>query len=140
MHSHVSIVSDGRKVYIKEVGWQTCQKIHETGTFALGTAFVDRLIVNATNHRSVTMAGQTHADGRCSGTQYTDGFGTWESVVVQASLKVVLRTFEAPFKRSANSLNLPSGTRCPVQLGSCADFDGTETFWKTPSDDSCHFN
>lgn len=140
MNSHVSIVSDGRKEYVKEIGRENCQRIHDTGTLTVGTAVVDRLKVNATNHRSITMAGQAHSDGRCAGTQYSDGFGTWENVVVQAALKIVLRSFKTSYKRSTSTINLPTGTRCPVQPGNCIDYDGTETFWDTPTADSCHFN
>ncbi|KAL6256664.1 hypothetical protein P5V15_012780 [Pogonomyrmex californicus] len=76
MLSHVSIVTEGRKQYEKEIGAYNCQKIHETGSIAIGTAFVDRLLNNATNHRSVVLAGQAFIDRRCTGTQYTDGYGT----------------------------------------------------------------
>ncbi|KAL6264221.1 hypothetical protein P5V15_004306 [Pogonomyrmex californicus] len=27
-----------------------------------------------------------------------------------------------------------------MQHGSCIDYDGTETFWTTPTVDSCHFD
>ncbi|KAL6268261.1 hypothetical protein P5V15_001376 [Pogonomyrmex californicus] len=95
---------------VKEIGAYNCQKIHETGSLAIGTAFVNRLINNATNHRSVMLAGQAFTDGRCAGTQYTDGYGTWENVVVQAAVEITLRTFTMPFKRSISKVNLPSGT------------------------------
>ncbi|KAL6255635.1 hypothetical protein P5V15_012883 [Pogonomyrmex californicus] len=75
MHSYMSIVSDGRKQYVKEIGRENCQRIHDTGTLNVVTAVVDRFKINATNHRSVTIAGAAHADGRCSGTQYSIGFG-----------------------------------------------------------------
>lgn len=140
MHSHVSIVTEGRKQYVKEIGAYNCQKIHETGSMTLGTAFVDRLLNNATNHRSVMLAGQAFTDGRCAGTQYTDGYGTWENVVVQATVKITLRTFTMPFRRSINEVNLPSGTQCPSTQGGCNDWDGTETFWNLPYTDGCHFS
>ncbi|KAL6255503.1 hypothetical protein P5V15_013839 [Pogonomyrmex californicus] len=56
-----------RKQYVKEIGRENCQRIHDTGTLNVGTAVVDRLKINATNHRSVTMAGAAHATApRCS--------------------------------------------------------------------------
>lgn len=140
MHSHISVVTEGKKKYVKEIGAYNCQRLHETGTTAIGTAIVDRLVANATNYRSVTLAGQTFTDGRCSGTQYTDGYGTWDNVVVLATLEITLRTFTTPLKRSADKISLPSGTQCMASQGGCNDFDGTETYWTTPPADNCHFN
>ncbi|XP_029176163.1 uncharacterized protein LOC114944443 [Nylanderia fulva] len=40
------------------------------------------------HHRSLTLAGTTRTDGTCFGTQFSDPFGTWDNVVVQASIKL----------------------------------------------------
>lgn len=100
MYSHVSIVHNGRREYLQEIGEHACRRLHETGSFRIANAVVDRIIGNATNLRSVTLAGSATADGKCSGSQYTDGYGSWENVVVQASLRITLKTFEISVKRS----------------------------------------
>lgn len=140
MHSHISLVSNSRKQYVQELGNDACRRAHETGTLALSTVIIDRVTANATNYRSVTLAGKAGIDGTCRGSDYTDGFGTWDNVVVQAAIRVVLKDFEASVKRSSDELMLPSGTRCPASARSCQDADGAETYWTPLPTDTCHFD
>jgi hypothetical protein len=79
-------------------------------------------------------------DGRCSGTQYSDGYGTWDNVVFQATAKVGIRTFEAAVKRSTHTVILPSGKHCNLGTGGCMDSEGGETFWPVMPIDMCHFD
>jgi len=44
MHSHVSIVHNGRREYIQEIGEQSCRRLHETGTITIANAIIDRII------------------------------------------------------------------------------------------------
>ena len=140
MHSHVSIVNNGRRQYIRELGADACRRLHETGTLTISTATVDKLSANSTNWRSITLAGRTAADGNCWGAQYTDSYGTWDNVVVQATAKISLRTFEANTKQSTGEIILPSGARCAVNDRVCFDTDGSETYWEMTPPDSCHFD
>jgi len=78
-------------------------------------------------------------DGSCSGAQYSDPYGTWDHVVVQASVRITLRNFEVPIRRSTNEIILPSGLHCKVAPGQCLDTDGRDTFWSAVPEDSCHF-
>ena len=139
MHSHVSVVQNGRKQYELEVGQANCARLHESGTITIGGAVIDRLTQNQTNYRSVTLAGKASMDGRCSGTSYSDSFGEWENVLVQAAVKVTLRVFEAAIKRSTGILILPSGTQCQTASYNCIDAEGGETFWPIITHDICHF-
>ncbi|KAL6253462.1 hypothetical protein P5V15_014676 [Pogonomyrmex californicus] len=122
------------------MGAYNCKKLHETGTVALGNAVVDRLMINATNRRNVTLAGSAHSDGRCAEAQYIDGYEIWEDVVVQAAVKITLRTFTTPLKRSTDRITLNSGTQCVASQEGYNDYDGTETYWTIPPYDNCHFN
>ncbi|EZA59596.1 hypothetical protein X777_00265, partial [Ooceraea biroi] len=78
--------------------------------------------------------------GRDTGSQYTDGYGSWDNVVVQAVIRVTLLTSEAPIKRSSDEVILPSGTRCASSKGYCTDSDRTEFYWTSTPSDSCHFD
>lgn len=140
MSSHVSIVHNGRREYLQEIGERACSKLHDTGTITIAKAVMDRIVKNTTNIRSVTLVGSTSVDGKCSGAQYTDGYGTWENVVVQASIKITLRTFEAFIKRSEGSIYLPTGAHCQIANGYCLDSEGSETYWSPLPIDSCHFD
>ena len=142
MHSHVSIVHGGRRVYLQETAASNCRRIHETGAIDLGgrDGYITGLKPNSSSTRSITLAGQTSVDGRCSGAQYSDPYGTWDSVVVQATIRVTLRDFEAPIRRNSHEIILPSGLHCKVTAGECLDTDGDETFWSMIPPDSCHFS
>lgn len=140
MHSHISMVQNGRKEYILEIGEQPCRRLHETGTITIGNAILDKIMRNATNLRSAMLAGSVTMDGKCSGSQYSDSYGEWENVFVQASIKITLRTFEASVKRSTNNVMLPAGTRCDLGPGYCIDSDGAENYWTPLPVDSCHFD
>lgn len=56
MHSHVSVVHNGRREYIHEIAEQACRKLYETGTITIANAVLDRIMNNHTNMRSVTLA------------------------------------------------------------------------------------
>jgi len=140
MHSHVLIVQNERKVYLNEVGENRCYNMHQTGTTMIGNAMITHLAPNQTSHHSVTLAGTLTVDGKCEGAQYSDGYETWSSVVVQAAVKISLRNFEAAVKRSSNTLILPSGTHCSLSTRGCMDSEGGETFCPPLSTDSCHFD
>lgn len=140
MSSHVSIVHNGRREYLQEIGERACSKLHDSGTITIANAVMDRIAKNTTNIRSVTLVGSTTVDGKCSGAQYTDGYGTWENVVVQASIRITLRTFEASIKRSEGNIYLPTGAHCQIANGYCLDSEGSETYWSPLPVDSCHFD
>lgn len=140
MHSHVSIVQQGRKEYTRELGATACHRLHETGSITLGSAVIDKIEVNTTNRRTATLAGAVTLDGRCSGSQYTDGYGAWDNVVVQATVKITLVTQEVLIKRVAGEIVFPSGTRCPAQKGYCLDANEMESYWTPAPIDNCHFD
>jgi hypothetical protein len=71
MHSHVSIVQNGRNSYIQELGHHGCQRIQETGIVSVGTAVIDRVTLNGTSHHCITLAGSVTVDGKCSGSMQT---------------------------------------------------------------------
>lgn len=140
MHSHVSIVDNGKRSYLSEIGEQSCRRLHDTGSITISNSIVDRVKRNGTTSRSLTLAGSAYSDGTCSGSQYSDGYGSWDNVVVQASVKITLRNFETSVKRSTGHVILPTGTQCPLTEGTCLDSEGAETFWSIIPVDSCHFD
>jgi len=91
---HSQIVHNGKKSYIQELGHHGCQRIQETGIAHIGTAVVDKIMLNETSHHSITLAGSVSVDGKCEGTQCTDGYGTSTNVVVQAAVKITMKQFK----------------------------------------------
>lgn len=141
MHSHISIVHNGRREYLLDISHELCKQIQINGMFSLGTSTqITGLKPNSTESRSATLAGSIGVDGRCSGTQYSDPYGTWDNVVVQATVRITLQNYQAAIKVSANQVILRSGLHCPLQEGTCIDTNGGHTFWSTTPTDSCRFD
>lgn len=89
-----TFLHNGRQEYLQKIGKQTCRRLYEFGSFRIANDMVDGIIRNATNLRTVTLAGSATADASCEGAQHTDGYGNWRNVVVQAILRITLKTFE----------------------------------------------
>ncbi|XP_043285291.1 uncharacterized protein [Venturia canescens] len=141
MHSHVSIVANGKQVYFQELDERACIHLQETGLLQLSNAAeIVGVRRNSTTNRAVTLAGSIKQDGTCAGTQYSDPFGTWENVVVQASVKIVVSNYQADANTVNNKILLRSGTHCVLSDGTCMDTEGNSAFWKTEPSDSCNFN
>lgn len=77
MHSHVSVVHNGKADFIHETGYTLCRRMFQDGTFSLGADnIIHGLRANQTTFHSLTLAGRTNNDGTCKGTQYSDPYGT----------------------------------------------------------------
>ncbi|KYN00578.1 hypothetical protein ALC62_08647 [Cyphomyrmex costatus] len=144
MHSHISVVHNGQREYFQEIGEQSCRRLHETGVLRIGNAVMDLIKVNMTNYTSVvpsaTLAGSATMDGKCAGAQYTDGYGSWDNVIVQAVIKITLKTMDLSMKRKMGHIILPSGTFCKSSSKYCIHADGSETYWSPIPIDNCHFD
>ena len=141
MHSHISIVRNGESEYIQDTNEYTCREMHRSGSLKIGFAQeIHGLRLNATISRSLTFAGSIHNDGTCHGVFYSDPYGSWESVVVQGTVKVTLTAQTARVSLQNDQLHLPSGTTCPLSSGTCIDMVGGHTFWKPMPVDYCKFS
>ncbi|XP_070518973.1 uncharacterized protein [Cardiocondyla obscurior] len=141
MHSHISTVANGQAEYIFETTVDQCKKMHATGSFSFSTYnHVYGLKVNQTVMRPITLAGTASTDGHCSGSYYSDPYGSWDNVVVQAIITITLITHQATINLEANQIRLRSGTVCTYTDNNCIDIDGGYTFWQTLPTDYCKFN
>ncbi|CAL1672026.1 unnamed protein product [Lasius platythorax] len=136
MHSHVSIVHNGRSKYIRKVSANTCKKLHNTKTIFLGgSALISGLKVNFTT----TLHSPVLPQRMDAAPELSDPFGTWDNVVVQGTVKIT-KSLQLPARYSTNEVILPSGARCHVTNGGCNDADGMTTYWSVLPIDSCQFN
>lgn len=141
MNSHNSIVQNGRQIYLTELDDKSCRKIQEIGIVQLGmSAVVTGIKRNSTTSRSLTLAGTLTNEGTCTGAQYSDPFGTWANVVVQAAVKITISNYEASVNMATDRVILQSATQCQLSEGSCTDADGNQAFWRTEPVDTCLFN
>ena len=84
---HVSLVAQGQMEYVQEIGSEACYKLMWIGTLAItSSAVVVGISTNTTTARNVTLAEKLDARGSCLEEGYSDPYGTWINVVVQALL------------------------------------------------------
>lgn len=141
MHSHVSTVNNARMEYLLETGYTKCLRMFQDGTLSLGSAgIIDGLKPNSTATRSVLLAGSVKDSGTCQGTQYSDPYGTWDDVVVDAIIRVSLKSSYVPVHLGTGKIMLKSGTVCTLSDGFCLDSDDGYTFWKPMPTSSCNFH
>jgi hypothetical protein len=115
--------------------------MHQDGTFSLGPGnLIVGLRDNATMIKSLVLAGKLTNDGNCQGTQYIDPYGTWEGVVVQATVKISLRSGTVPVRIEANKILLKSGTACAFNEGTCLDPEDGYTYWQPHPPFPCKFD
>ncbi|XP_072764372.1 uncharacterized protein [Anoplolepis gracilipes] len=86
------------------------------------------------------MAGSISNDGKCKGTQYSDFYGTWDNVVVQAVANISLKTAYVPVKLNTGKIILKSGTVCTLNEGFCIDSEDGYTYWEPMPISSCNFH
>ncbi|KYN01911.1 hypothetical protein ALC62_07286 [Cyphomyrmex costatus] len=141
MHSHVSLVQGSHRKYLVDIDQTTCHKIHATRSFSYGqsTPIVD-LHPNSTNYRSLTLAGSIAIDETCHGVQYSDPYGTWNNVIVEASIYITYKGYRTTTKSSQDLIILRSGTHCKILDLTCIDEDGANVFWSPLPDNSCKFH
>src|SRR5580765_3410146 len=141
MHSHVSVVHNGKADYIHETGYTQCLRILQDGTFSLGAGnVIHGLKFNRTSFHSLTLAGRISNDGSCKGTQYSDPYGTWDNVVVQATVKISAKTSHVSVQLNSGKIILKSGTVCRLSESFCLDSDDGYTYRKPVPISSCDFH
>ena len=99
MHSHVSVVYNKYAEYIHSTTAEQFKRLHEEGTISLGlNAHFSGIRDNTTAMKSFTVAGEIYIDGKCQGTQFSDSYGTWNDVIVQAKAKISLKSEHVPIR------------------------------------------
>jgi len=141
MHSHVFLVQGSHRKYLVDIDQTTCSRLHATRSFSYGqsTPIVD-LHPNSTNYRTLTLAGSVAIDGTCHGAQYSDPYGTWNNVIVEASIYITYKSYRTTAKPSQDLIILRSGTHCKISELTCIDEDGSNVFWSPLPDNSCTFH
>nr|QPL15390.1 glycoprotein [Orthopteran chu-related virus OKIAV152] len=138
MHSHVSLVRNGMRSYIHLAGPAQCKKLHEDGILmGFGAGQISAIRKNTTSYYTMTLAGSLKNDGTCSGVPYADEIGSWEDVVVIASLTITLSDYQATIENKYNKLFMPSGHTCMASEKYCINAELGEIVWDRPMKGLC---
>lgn len=141
MHSHISVVQNGRADYVREVGYSQCKALFDGGTISIGTGNrLHGIEANRTTTHSITLAGRINNDGSCKGIQFSDPYGTWDDVVVQGVVKITLKSSYVPVQLNTGRIILKSGTVCVLKEGFCIDSEDGYSYWKPIPVSTCDFH
>ena len=114
--------------------------MHTIGTLIIAPSFqTSKLKVNETTFHSVTLARFVTPNGDGTGTQFSDPYGTWNNVVVQAIFKIILQEHYATIHLNSNKIQSGSGIICTLSDTYCTDVEYGPTFWNTLPNDACNF-
>ncbi|QBP37028.1 putative envelope protein [Lampyris noctiluca chuvirus-like virus 1] len=137
MHSHSSQVKGGVADYNDKLSRGDCLDMHKTrSAYIKGTKVTD-LVRNATIQTTVVLAGKVEVGSSCSGEKYSDAFGSWDSVVVQASISITLSDYTANADTSSDTIVLRSGLTCKTSEAECIDTEQGYTTWVDDKVVSC---
>ncbi|AVM87273.1 putative glycoprotein [Guangdong red-banded snake chuvirus-like virus] len=129
-HGYITAVENGFASKIVTLGRMRCAALHESMVFSYGAHTIDSLKANSTTTRSIPLTGSASTDGYCSGGVYSDDYGTWSSVVVQAIIKITLEDYYATIITAEERVIMPrSGIHCPVRSEYCMDSQQGEMIW-----------
>lgn len=141
MHSHISVVQNGRADYVREIGYEQCLNLFHEGSIAVGAENrLSGIRPNRTSSHSITLGGKINHDGSCKGIQYSDPYGTWDDVIVQGIAKITLKSSYVPVQLNSGKIILKSGTICDLKDGFCIDSEDGYTYWKPIPASSCDFH
>ena len=115
--------------------------MYETGVFLVSpNTPITVLKINRTSAHAIILAGSTQVNGQCSGSQYSDLFGTWENVIVHAKYRITLQEYQATLNINRDKIHLKSRVICSLSDTACADeLGGGKTFWNPLPNDNCNF-
>lgn len=137
--NHQKIVDNGLARYMHEVEKFECKRAHEEGKMHLiRNLHVQDLKPNTTTDHVAMLAGKAgHNSTECTTTTYHDDFGSWNDVIVTATVKISIEDYEAPVHLGAGKVYLPSGVRCELGKEFCVDRDGAVLYWEAIKRGEC---
>ena len=111
--------------------------MHTIGIFLVTSPLqISKLKVDETSFHSVTLEGSLTPNGSFTGTQFSDPYGTWNNVVVQAIFKITLHEHYAIIHLNSNKIQLGSGIICTLSATFCTDVEYGQTVWDTLPNDN----
>ena len=121
MHSHISVIRNGKASYVMDVTREMCERMHVYRTFKVDRVMLSGVVLNGTRSYFVTFAGSLTDEGKCIAGMYADPYRQWDDVLVPGSVRVFLRDYRARVGIKNNFVYLDSGVRCE---GKCDDVEG----------------
>lgn len=124
-------VENGMAEFLLEISHEQCMKMHNSNSFTYDSQHVlSDLKINQTNFRSMNLAGNS-MEKRCNTGSYSDRFGSWNDVIVEANFYITLSTYTAKIDLPNDKILLRSGIACKFSDAQCLDVETGINFWDT---------
>jgi hypothetical protein len=136
--SHQSAVEGGISTYIYELGGEECRKTHAYRQFrGVNGHIISKLKTNSTVSTTLLLAGKIDAKYNCEGAQYYEDGKQYNSVIVQADIKITLKDYFSKVALDNNEIHLQNGVKCPFLEGYCMDSINGESTWDKNYSEMC---
>jgi len=109
-------VHNGKYSYIEEVSREACRRMHVYGNFEISGTCITGITPNQTITHPITLAGHVDNGGACSGSAYSNPYGTWTDVVVMTNIKITLQDYTANAWLNSNRIQLRSDVACGLSF------------------------
>jgi len=104
-----------------------------------GNVYITGLKSNSSDSRPATLVEKLGSDGSCSGSAYSDPYGSWTDIVILATIKFTLQDYEATVRLiNNNRVILRSGVTCELGATHCVDIEGGDTYWRPVPTEHLH--
>ncbi|CAH0384667.1 unnamed protein product [Bemisia tabaci] len=137
MFGDMQTVANSLANFYPEITLNQCKNLIETRkSTEYGT--IINLNLNGFTERTVLLAGIVKENSNCEGASYSDSYGSYDDVVVHATLKFELYESEAMFNPKLDEIYLKTGVKCVYSTKSCFDPIRGYTFWDPSLDNECN--
>ncbi|VDM54316.1 unnamed protein product [Angiostrongylus costaricensis] len=117
--------------YIHELRRAACEELWNVGVIRLANSIkLSGIKKDTVTMHSVALAGHIGPDGTCKGITYSDQFGSWHEVIVQATTKISLKQMKASADTENDQIHMPGGLVCKWSAETCIDFEAGEAYWR----------
>nr|WPV74286.1 MAG: glycoprotein [Drosophila Burdiehouse burn chuvirus] len=136
--SYRKSVTNGFAEYIVDLTESSCLEAYKDGVLILPNGHkLMNLVKDTTTSIPVLLAGSVSSSGSCSGSEYNDQFGSWESVIVQSTVRVTLKRIKVQSDTDNDKIMLENGLVCKYTDGKCLDIENGEAYWSVQQESIC---
>lgn len=86
---------------------------------------------------TVVIAGKTNVDEDCSGDSYSDLYGSYSSVTVNAAFTILISRTQIATRTKDDVARFPDGSYCKLSSESCFTEKYGHTHWHVPKPNPC---
>lgn len=141
MHHHSSSVKHGLQTYLHPLPREACSDIIRTGTYTHyriheAPIHLDGVKPGKSYQRTQTVVGAVDYEGHCRGGKFYDSFGSWDNVIVEATVRLQVNVIDGTFSPDVNILHV-GGIKCPFKDKECHDSEAGDHYWSDIVLDHC---